>query len=162
MKMTTIQTRARIDVASCAMNFVCCVDSWESRKKISQTHWHDVPSWDNRRRGMMGAMSHRNKLTDRSSKENTIRVCLQPSVAQKGSDTLPKEMYAHIFDALVQRINGRTMAMGRSGVRDKNNDRYGIIGSLDIFGFERFDVNRLRTVLYQLHERNLLATVRLE
>ena len=109
-------------------------------------------------RGMMGAMS---RLAS-SCKENTIRVCLQPSVARKSSDTLPKKMYARIFDALVQRINGRTMATGRSGVRDKNNDGYGIIGSLDIFGFKRFDVNRLRTVLYQLHERKFLATVRLE
>ncbi|XP_013010138.1 unconventional myosin-Vc isoform X3 [Cavia porcellus] len=47
-------------------------------------------------------------------------------------DALAKKIYAHLFDFIVDKING---ALGFSG------RRHSFIGVLDIYGFETFDVN---------------------
>lgn len=56
-------------------------------------------------------------------------------------DAYAKEIYTRIFDWLVQAINSSTSA--EANYPDANLVReYGIIGLLDIFGFESFEVNR--------------------
>jgi myosin-5 len=65
-----------------------------------------------------------------------VYVQLSPSVAKEACDALAKEIYAKIFDVLVQKINEYTRA------ETHMKHQYGLISLLDIFGFERFKVNR--------------------
>ena len=83
-----------------------------------------------------------------------VRVQLRPSVAKESCDALAKEIYARIFDVLVQSINEYTQGkqqeqQERETTSTSNGDEgkskqeeFGIISLLDIFGFERFQVNR--------------------
>ena len=52
-----------------------------------------------------------------------------------------KEIYSLIFDRLVRAINESTSAEMNYGEAD-DVDEFGVIGLLDIFGFESFEVNR--------------------
>ncbi len=83
-----------------------------------------------------------------------VHVRLSPSVAKDSTDALAKEIYARIFDVLLKSINeytqGRTdqdygetevVNDGEGQPTSKTGD-YGVICLLDIFGFERFQVNR--------------------
>jgi len=67
-----------------------------------------------------------------------ITVRLTPVAAKDGCDALAKEIYAHVFQSLVDTINKSTSPpvgiAGSSGVRS--------ISILDMFGFESFAVNR--------------------
>ena len=65
-----------------------------------------------------------------------VHVRLRPSVAKESCDALAKEIYSKLFDLLVRKINHYT----RAEVHEKHE--YGLISLLDIFGFERFKVNR--------------------
>ncbi len=65
-----------------------------------------------------------------------LNVQLRPSVAKESCDALAKEIYAQIFELLVRSINEYT----RADTHYKHE--YGLISLLDIFGFERFKVNR--------------------
>jgi myosin-5 len=65
-----------------------------------------------------------------------VQVQLRPSVAKESCDALAKEIYSRVFDVLVRRINEYT------GAPDHDAIKYGIVSFLDIFGFERFQVNR--------------------
>ena len=60
-----------------------------------------------------------------------------PVDAKEGCDSLAKEIYARIFDHVVKNINDRTCAK-----LDSAGDSHGTISLLDIFGFERFEINR--------------------
>jgi myosin-5 len=103
------------------------------------------------------AMTTRNLRTG----HDNVKVRLRPDVAKDSADALAKEVYARIFDVLLQSINDYTrgklskehspLTLTRSRSRDSVSDdgledtfegEYGIICLLDIFGFERFEVNR--------------------
>ena len=82
-----------------------------------------------------------------------VHVRLSPSVAKDSTDALAKEIYARIFDILVKSINEYTQgradqdddieeAIEEGEGQSKNKSEYGVICLLDIFGFERFHVNR--------------------
>lgn len=63
-----------------------------------------------------------------------VHVQLRPSVAKESCDALAKEVYASIFGVLVRSINRHTQA--------SEGQDYSVISLLDIFGFERLQVNR--------------------
>ena len=65
-----------------------------------------------------------------------VNVQLRPSVAKEACDALAKEIYAQIFELLVRNINEYTRAEAH------HKHEFGLISLLDIFGFERFKVNR--------------------
>lgn len=66
-----------------------------------------------------------------------VHVQLSPSVAKESCDALAKEIYNRIFDVLVRKVNAYTRADG-----EDSHEKFGMISLLDIFGFERFQVNR--------------------
>jgi myosin heavy subunit len=68
--------------------------------------------------------------------EEDVKVKLSPQVAKEACDALAKEIYARIFDLMVKKINEYTT------FADLGRRTFGHISLLDIFGFERFDVNR--------------------
>lgn len=65
-----------------------------------------------------------------------VNVQLRPSVAKESCDALAKEIYAQLFELLVRNINEYTAAISH------HKHEHGLISLLDIFGFERFKVNR--------------------
>ncbi|EHB18143.1 Myosin-Vc [Heterocephalus glaber] len=73
-------------------------------------------------------LCHRKIIT---SSETVVKPMTRPQ-AINARDALAKKIYAHLFDFVVDRING---ALGFSG------RRHSFIGVLDIYGFETFDVN---------------------
>lgn len=70
---------------------------------------------------------------------DTVHVQLRPAVAKESCDALAKEMYARIFDVVLRSINEYTRAEAHCREEGKT---YGVISLLDIFGFERFKINR--------------------
>jgi myosin-5 len=66
-------------------------------------------------------------------KEETM-VPLSPEAAKDSTDALAKQIYDRVFLWLVRNINQATTA-------GDEEDRFGMIGLLDIFGFESFPVN---------------------
>lgn len=82
-------------------------------------------------------------LTSRSLKtpggHEDIKVKLLPQNAKESCDALAKEIYAKMFDVLVQKINNYT-AFPETLLA--NDVKCGHISLLDIFGFERFATNR--------------------
>lgn len=70
---------------------------------------------------------------------DSISVSLTPEAAKEACDALAKEIYSKIFDLIVGRINEFTMFPEAD---DERLSMLGHISLLDIFGFERFEVNR--------------------
>jgi myosin heavy subunit len=68
-----------------------------------------------------------------------ISVKLTPELAKEACDALAKEIYSRIFGLIVSRINEFTMFPEGEG---QGHNTLGHISLLDIFGFERFEVNR--------------------
>lgn len=94
--------------------------------------------------GLMGVEVDdiRKALTERTvcARNEVYKVPLNSVRAKDSCDAFAKEIYASTFHWLVRTINDATCA-------EKNYDQdvsgsYGIIGLLDIFGFESFQVNR--------------------
>lgn len=89
---------------------------------------------------------------------DTVHVQLRPAVAKESCDALAKEMYARIFDVILRSINEYTRAEAHCREEGKT---YGVISLLDIFGFERFKVNRFEQLCInyaneQLHHKYVL------
>ena len=72
---------------------------------------------------------------------DSYTVPLRVDAARDGCDAFAKEVYARSFDWLVGAINDATRAEENYGHAAEVAD-FGIIGLLDIFGFESFQVNR--------------------
>lgn len=68
-----------------------------------------------------------------------IKVSLLPQNAKEACDALAKEIFAKVFDVIVQQVNNFT-AFPEKHI--PNEGKLGHISLLDIFGFERFETNR--------------------
>ena len=68
------------------------------------------------------------------------KVPLKSDVSKESADAFAKEIYAKVFLWLVRAINDATCAENNYANGDENTE-YGIIGLLDIFGFESFPIN---------------------
>ncbi|CAB9520505.1 Unconventional myosin [Seminavis robusta] len=98
----------------------------------------------------------RKALTERTMTTNNevYKVPLNAVVAKESCDALAKDIYEKVFLWLVRTINIATSAERNYQPNNSNNKRrgsvgkktkgpkYGVIGLLDIFGFEAFRVNR--------------------
>lgn len=97
------------------------------------------------------------KVSDALRKALTVRnveargevfaVPLTPAKAKESADAFAKEIYAKTFLWLVRTINDATCAEKNFKLVDTKykmppTTKFGIIGLLDIFGFETFEVNR--------------------
>lgn len=72
-------------------------------------------------------------------------VPLKVGSARDACDAFAKEIYHQVFDWLVREINTKTCAeLNYDHAEDVQE--YGLIGLLDIFGFESFEVNRFEQV----------------
>jgi len=80
-------------------------------------------------------------LTRRQIKtsRDTLHSLLTPDAAKDSADALGKELYARLFDYLVRVINKAT---DNTMTSTATEDPQGVINLLDIFGFEKFAVNR--------------------
>lgn len=92
-------------------------------------------------------------MTTRVSKIRGEEVTARPNPkdAKEGCDALAKTIYASIFDTLVKQINGNTSVAPEHG----SNGTIGTISLLDIFGFERFEVNRFEQLCINFSNERL-------
>jgi myosin-5 len=81
-------------------------------------------------------------ITERTmkTKSETYKVPLNADAAKDACDALAKEIYGNIFLWLVKEINIATRA--EDNYKDGTMTKFGIVGLLDIFGFESFVTNR--------------------
>jgi myosin-5 len=81
-------------------------------------------------------------FTERTMKTRTetYKVPLNKTNARDACDALAKEIYGKVFLWVVEQINIATNA--EDNYKGGNMSSFGIIGMLDIFGFESFVVNR--------------------
>ena len=98
---------------------------------------------------LMGVPSNsiESALTKRAmeARGETFAVSLTPAIAKDGCDALAKELYARLFDFLVQIINRASqvdVAHDSSYSSVCIRPQMASIGILDLFGFESFEVNR--------------------
>lgn len=80
-------------------------------------------------------------LTERlmTTRGETFKVPLKPDAAKDSCDAFAKEIYSKVFLWLVREINDATCAeINYTGDRKTG---FGVIGLLDIFGFESFPIN---------------------
>jgi myosin-5 len=84
----------------------------------------------------------RKALTERtvSARNEVFKVPLNVEKAKDSCDAFAKEIYSDTFDWLVNTINAATCA--ETNYKENPNADFGLIGLLDIFGFESFAVNR--------------------
>jgi len=100
--------------------------------------------------GLMGMQVEdvRQALTNRTvtARNDTYKVPLNQTAAKDCCDAFAKEIYARMFDWLVRQINKATTAelnyISPRRESDPNKTTFKLIGLLDIFGFESFEVNR--------------------
>jgi len=81
-------------------------------------------------------------LTQRTvtARNESYKVPLNKYKAKDAADALAKAIYANIFDWLVLTINKATCA--ELNYHETIDGDFGLIGLLDIFGFESFQINR--------------------
>lgn len=81
-------------------------------------------------------------FTERTMKTRTesYKVPLKPEAAKEAADSFAKEVYGKLFLWVVNEINCATRA--EDNYKDGSMTDFGIIGLLDIFGFESFPTNR--------------------
>jgi myosin-5 len=93
---------------------------------------------------LMGVSSRdlKNAITERTMKTKTeeYKVPLNATSAKDACDALAKEIYGNVFLWLVKEINRATCA--QDNYKDCTMTSFGIVGLLDIFGFESFVSNR--------------------
>ena len=81
-------------------------------------------------------------FTERTMKTRTetYKVPLKADAAKEAADSCAKEIYGKVFLWVVDQINAATDAV--KNYKDGSMSKFGIVGLLDIFGFESFQVNR--------------------
>ena len=82
-----------------------------------------------------------NAFTERTIKTRgeEYKVPLKSDVSRESADAFAKEIYAKIFLWIVRCVNDATCA--ENNYKAGNSITYGLIGLLDIFGFESFPIN---------------------
>lgn len=116
-----------------------------------------------------------NDILEKAFVERTIKtrgeeykVPLKFDVAKESADAFAKEIYAKVFLWLVRAINDATCA--ENNYPNGTSINYGIIGLLDIFGFESFPINGFEQLcinycnekLQQKFTRDIFRTVQEE
>jgi myosin-5 len=96
-------------------------------------------------------------LTERTMKtrNETYKVPLNPKVARDACESFAKEIYGRAFLWLVRAINDATAA--EVNYKSGTMDHFGIIGLLDIFGFESFPRNRFEQLCINYCNEKLQA-----
>jgi len=96
-------------------------------------------------------------LTERTMKTRTetYKVPLNADASQEAADSFAKEIYLKSFLWLVRAINDATCA--ELNYKDGGNLDFGIIGLLDIFGFESFVRNRFEQLCINYCNEKLQA-----
>lgn len=80
-----------------------------------------------------------------AGKGESYPVPLKVERACDGCDAFAKEIYQQAFDWLVRQLN--TVTCAEENYEDASDvEEYGLIGLLDIFGFESFEINRFEQV----------------
>ena len=84
-------------------------------------------------------------------------VPLTATQARDACNALAKEIYAQTFSWLVDKINQATQALplGDDGKKNANASDRGVIGLLDITGFESFDTNRFEQLCFNYANEKL-------
>jgi myosin-5 len=93
----------------------------------------DLMGWDD---SMLGKAFTERTITTRGE---DFKVPLKADVSKESADAFAKEIYAKVFLWLVRTINDATCA--ENHYKGGSSMEYGLIGLLDIFGFESFPVN---------------------
>nr|WVH45741.1 MyoB [Craspedostauros australis] len=96
-------------------------------------------------------------LTERTMKtrNESYKVPLNADVAKESADAFAKEIYSKLFLWLVRALNDATCAeLNYEGGMDKH---FGVIGLLDIFGFESFVRNRFEQLCINYANEKLQA-----
>jgi len=98
-----------------------------------------------------------NCLTERTMKtrNESYKVPLNADVAQEAADSFAKEIYSKSFLWLVRAINDATCA--ENNFKGGGKTDFGIIGLLDIFGFESFVRNRFEQLCINYCNEKLQA-----
>lgn len=73
------------------------------------------------------------------TRDEVLKVPRNVDAAKEAADSFAKEIYSRTFLWLVRAINDATCA--ELNYRDSEREDFGIIGLLDIFGFESFKIN---------------------
>jgi myosin-5 len=96
-------------------------------------------------------------LTERTMKtrNETYKVPLNPKVAREACESFAKEIYGRAFLWLVRAINDATAA--EINYKSGSMTDFGIIGLLDIFGFESFVRNRFEQLCINYCNEKLQA-----
>ena len=96
-------------------------------------------------------------FTERTMKtrSETYKVPLKEDAAKEACDAFAKEAYGKIFLWVVDQINQATNA--EDNYKDGSMDEFGIIGLLDIFGFESFVTNRFEQLCINYANEKLQA-----
>jgi hypothetical protein len=82
-------------------------------------------------------------------------VPLEVGQAAKARDAVAKELYGRLFDAVISRVN-RSLAGGGGDAEPEPPSLF--VGTLDIFGFESFEVNDLEQLLINFANERLQAS----
>jgi len=116
------------------LEFAPAADNSDASEITSTQEFQDLA-------GLMGIAPDALKtaLTIRNveARSETFQVPLTAEKAKESVDAFAKEIYAKTFLWLVRTINDATRAE-----KNSHTASFGIIGLLDIFGFETFEVNR--------------------
>merc|ERR1711933_474463 len=96
-------------------------------------------------------------VTERTMKtrNETYKVPLNPEKAKEATESFAKEIYGRAFLWLVRSINDATAA--ELNYNGGNQSEFGIIGLLDIFGFESFVRNRFEQLCINYCNEKLQA-----
>ena len=96
-------------------------------------------------------------FTERTMKtrNETYKVPLNPQVAREATESFAKEIYGRLFLWLVRAINDATAA--ELNYKSGTMTDFGIIGMLDIFGFESFVRNRFEQLCINYCNEKLQA-----
>jgi len=93
-----------------------------------------------------------------STRDETYKVPLAAAAAKESCDGLAKDIYEKVFLWLVRTINLATCAEENYDAHNgRKSEDYGIIGLLDIFGFEAFHTNRFEQLCINYANEKLQA-----